>query len=431
MTVPGLPPDAGRLGLRLLGPVLRALPHGFGGLLPVLELLRQELGDVFRLELPGFRAVVVAGPEGIRQVLTGPPEVYRWRPESDPVARLMGRGVLVTDGAEHERLRRIMEPTNLRSYLNGRCRGLWRLVDRFVDGWRAGGRYDMLVEMRRVTLTAFEEVYFSHDPGPELAELWGPVLSAVGYIGPGRWLVLRAAPPPPEVARLRRHLTALIHRRRQAPDPPDDLLTHVVRAIPDDGLACDQLLTMLIAGHDTCTAAVTWSLYLLGLHPRWLNLVTAEVRDVLGREPPEPGNIHRLVWLDRVVKEALRLYPPIHVGMRLAAGGVTLQGYRIPARTRIMLSYYLVHRHGSWWPEPLAFRPERWAEPEVRPFTYLPFGGGRRGCIGAAFAWLQARLVLARLLQRCDLRLVRKRVRPHMGATLEPRPGVLVEVVRR
>jgi cytochrome P450 len=96
-----------------------------------------------------------------------------------------------------------------------------------------------------------------------------------------------------------------------------------------------------------------------------------------------------------------------------------------------MLSYYLVHRHGNWWPEPLAFRPERWAHFQARPFTYLPFGGGHRGCIGATFAWLQTRLVLARLLQRWDLRLTQERVRAHMGATLEPRPGVLMEVALR
>jgi cytochrome P450 len=431
VTAPEAPPGPERLGLRVLRPLLRALPHGFGGLLPVLELLRQELGEVFRLDLPGFRAVVVAGPEAIRQVLTGPPDVYRWRPEADPVARLMGRGVLVTDGAEHERLRRILEPANRRSYLEDRCRELWRLVDRLVDGWQSGCCRDMLVEMRRITLTAFAHVYFSHDPGPELAELWEPVLSAVSYIGPGPWLVLGAAEPPPGAAHLRSYLTALIRRRRQASDPPDDLLTQVVRAVPDDGLAADQLLTMLIAGHDTCTAALSWSLYLLGLHPRWLNLVKAEVRETLGREPPEPGNIDGLVWLDRVVREALRLYPPIHVGMRLAGSTVTLQGYRIPAGTRIMLSYYLVHRHGNWWPEPLAFRPERWAHFQARPFTYLPFGGGHRGCIGATFAWLQTRLVLARLLQRWDLRLTQERVRAHMGATLEPRPGVLMEVALR
>lgn len=431
MTAPETPPDPGQLGLRVLKPLIRALPHGFGGLLPVLELLRHELGEVFRLNLPGFRAVVVAGPEAIRQVLTGPPDVYRWRMEADPAARLMGRGVLVTDGAEHEGLRRILEPANRRSYLEDRCRELWRLVDRSANSWQSGGCLDMLVEMRKIALIAFERVYFSHDLSSELAELWEPVLSAVSYIGPGPWLVLGAAGPPPGAARLRSHLSDLIRRRRQEPDPPDDLLTHVVRAVPDDGLAADQLLTMLIAGHDTCTAALSWTLYLLGLHPRWLNLVKAEVRETLGQQPPEPGNIDGLVWLDRVVREALRLYPPIHVGMRLVGRSVILQGYRIPAGTRIMLSYYLVHRHRDWWPEPLAFRPERWADFQPRPFTYLPFGGGRRGCIGAAFALLQTRLVLARLLQRWDLRLMQERVHAHMGATLEPRPGVLMEVAPR
>ena len=204
-----------------------------------------------------------------------------------------------------------------------------------------------------------------------------------------------------------------------------------------DDLIRDQILTMLIAGHDTSTALLAWVLYLLGVHPATLTELQAEVDSVLGAqdEPPTADQLNELTLLDQVIKETLRLYPPIHIGNRHATEDMIVCGYHVPEGTRVMYSIYLSHRDKEYWEDPDAFcsaRFARGAEEKTPPFTYLPFGGGPRNCIGAAFAQVEARTVLARLLQRFDLELLNgDQIHPHMGATLEPRPGGSMRVKRR
>jgi cytochrome P450 len=202
----------------------------------------------------------------------------------------------------------------------------------------------------------------------------------------------------------------------------------------DDHLIRDQLLTMLIAGHDTSTALLSWALYLLGKHPAVMEKARAEVDSVLGDEIPTLEQVAGLRYLDQIVDETMRLYPPIHLGSRVAAIDLDFQGYTIPAGTRIMYSIFLTQRMPQYWDNPDAFKPERFEAEAKRaqtPYAFLPFGGGPRNCIGAAFAQVEAKVVLARLLQHYHLTLTPKRVRMFMGATLEPRPGVWMTVQRR
>ena len=415
-----------RLGPGTLLAVLWALRRGFGGVLPVLERIRREVGDVLVLPLPRQPAVLVADPATIQHVLEEHPDAFAWRLPQDPVTQLFRRGVLVTDGVEHARLRGVLEPSNRPSHFLPRCAELWRDCDRILDGWRPGRPHRILSEMRRVALLAFERVYFSHDLWPELADLETALQDALRYLGPGWWLLRGHAPPPPRSVRLLdRRFLALARGRRAAAAPPDDLLTHLVSAFPDDDLVRDQLFTMWIAGHDTSTSLLTWSLHLLATHPRVQDQVRTEIRDVLGSRPPTPEVVVRLAQLDRVVREALRLYPPIHTGNRLTVRPVRLGPLWVPPGSRVLLSYFLAHRHPRHWPEPNRFEPARWAARPRQPGSaYFPFGAGPRRCLGASFAQLEVRLLLARVLQRFSFRPWGPTPRPFMGAALEPDPGV-------
>jgi cytochrome P450 len=426
-------PSVSELGPRQGLAALKALRSGFSGILPLLEMVQRELGDIFQLTLPGFRPVFISHPDAIRQVLVDQRDAFLWRPEGDPVARLLRHGVLVTDGEEHAHLRGIMEPSAQRKHFAPKADVIRLDTDRVQKQWQSGQSYDMLVEMRKLALLAFESVYFSHDLEPELERIWEPILKALGYISPGLWIMRPdgAGPPPKEVLVLDMHLYDLIHERRAEGNPPDDLLTHLVQALDDDDLVRDQMMTMLIAGHDTSTALLAWTLYLLGAHPEWMEKVQSQIWDTLGSQPPTPENTRSLTALDQVIKESLRLYPPIHVGNRFTAREVELMGYTIPAGTRLMYSIYLVQRHPDFWEAPDQFQPERFAsgyQTRVAPFTYLPFGGGPRNCIGGSFAQLEARIALARLLQTTELTLLQNNVKPNMGATLEPRPDVTMRV---
>jgi cytochrome P450 len=230
------------------------------------------------------------------------------------------------------------------------------------------------------------------------------------------------------------YLYQLIALRRAHLGEPSDLLGGLIASGMSDALIRDQLLTMLIAGHDTSTALLAWALYLLTIHPDVFQRVQAEIDRVLDSRAPTFSSANQLCLLDQVIKETLRLYPPIHLGSRIAASEIEFQDYVFPAGTRLLYSIYLTHRHKAYWPEPQRFDPGRFAPEHARqraPYSFLPFGGGPRNCIGMAFAQVESKVVLARILQNFDLRFGGGHVRPHMGATLEPRPGVIVEARRR
>ena len=408
-----------------------------GGVLTAFEALHDALGDVFQLPLPGFRSVVLVGPEANRFVLTDAREAFLWRSEGDPVTRLLRQGVLVTDGARHDELRQAMTPALHRTLFEGFVQTMGRGVDRVTQEWRDGAHIDLLEESRRIALFILMDALYSEDFGPWMHDLWGSIERTIRYISPGPWLIWPAVPRVGYQDALQRvdgYFRDLIARRRTHHGSATDLPGLLIAAGMDDDLIRDQLLTMFIAGHDTSTALLAWSLYLLSSHPDSLAQAQAEVDVVLGGAQPTYAHARQLPYLDRVIKESLRLYPPIHLGSRIAAKDITFREYQIPAGTRVIYSIYLAHRDRRYWTSPETFDPDRF-RPEyadARPaYVYMPFGGGPRNCIGATFAQVEAKMVLARLLQRFSFQRTAAKVRPRMRATLEPYPGVPVIVRQR
>jgi cytochrome P450 len=435
-----LPIAGQRIGLDLLRTLVRRRT-----LLAALETMKQHLGTAFQITLPHFNPAVFIGPEASRQIMVTNCDHFSWRTEGDPVCKLLRRGLLVVDGQEHEQLRALMDPPLYRRESLKHLEMMWRQTDRIMANWEDGAEADMLVEMRKVALLILVQSLFGVDFMPDMKRMWHSILGVINYISPGLWLLWPKLPRwgyRKAIRQMDDYLYGVIERRRleseslhsPLPSPQDDLLGRLIAAGLDDDLIRDQMLTMLIAGHDTSTALLAWALFLLGSHPEIMAQVKAEVDAVLGDEPPLPGHLPHMPLLDAVIKETLRLYPPIHVSNRRAAEETTIQGYAIPPNLRVMASIYLTHRDEEIWEEPENFCPHRFTE-ESRgkrpPFTYLPFGGGPRNCIGAAFAQVEAKAVLARILQQFDLELLKKDVRLHMGATLEPRPGVFMRVHQR
>ena len=412
-----------------------------GNILDALEALHETLGDVFALPLPGFRSIMLVGPEANRLLLNEERERFLWRSEGDPVTRLLRRGLLVIDGAFHDEMRQMMTPALHRTLFGGFIETMWQSTDRITDQWHEGARVDMFAEARRIALLIVTEVFFGVDIRPDLNILWHDILRTIHYISPGPWL-LWPGMPRPGYRRAVRHLDAYVSQiiaRRRAQGcaqgcATTDLLSRLIASGMRDELIRDQLLTIFIAGHDTSTALLAWTLYLLATHPDTLAHTQAEVDLVVGAEPPTEAHLRRLPYLERVIKESLRLYPPIHLGSRIAAADVAFRDYLIPAGTRVLYSIYLTHRDEKYWPAPTIFDPDRFAPAKAdhRPaYTFLPFGAGPRNCLGAAFAQVEAKIVLVRLLQRFAFRYIGGDVRPRMRATLEPNPGVLVEAHHR
>lgn len=428
-----LPVADEKLGLDILKELIRER-----SLLVALEMMHEHVGDAFQITLPGFQPAVLVGPETNRHVLVSNREQFLWRTESDPVTRLLRHGLLVQDGKDHQCLREVMEPVLQRPFVLPHIPEMVRYTDELSAHWPDGGTVDMLVEMRRLALLILLGTTFKVDMWPDLERMWTPILKSIKYISPGLWILWPDMPRPgfkKALAQLDDYLYSLIRQRRQNPGEPDNLLDALISAGFDDDLIRDQLITMLIAGHDTSTASLTWTLLLLAQHPEQMATAVNEIDTVLGQQPPAVEDLPKLQFLDQAFKEALRLYPPIHVGNRKAANDIDVTGYEVKAGTRVMYSIYLSHRDKKYWENPEQFCPHRFDRNERGqrpPLTYVPFGGGPRNCIGATFAQIEAKVVLARILQKYKLELIPdQKIKPYMGATLEPKPGVMMKVSNR
>ncbi len=432
MTQPIPVPD-GKTALSALHSLVR-----HRNLLYALEIFHAALGDVFQLNMPGQRAVVLVGPDANRFVLVTARDKFLWRMADDPVVALFNEGVLVMDGEEHDRLRTMMSPALHRRALAHYVADMVRLTDATTVAWTPGSPLVMLDEMRKITLKILTETLFKVDISPDMMRLWQPVLKAIQFISPGYWLLSKRLPRPGfarHIETLNTYLDEIIARRRVAmPADADDLLSVLIASGMADRAIRDQLITLLIAGHDTTTALLAWALHMLTSHPAVMQRARAEVDSVLDGAPPTIETAADLGYLSRVIDESMRLYPPVHLGSRLVAEDVPYQDYLLPAGSRVMYSIYLTHRHPAYWDEPERFNPDRFDRANKRtvpPYTFLPFGGGPRNCIGAAFGQLEAKVILARILQQFDLQATGVPVHMSVKATLEPHPGVPVLAKRR
>lgn len=396
-----------------------------------LKVMAKYVGRFFQIPLFGFHPYVVFGPEANRKALVTERGKLLWR-NTDPVTDLLRRGVLVVDGEEHDRYRKLMEPPLHPATLPGYTEMMIRHTDRVTAEWRDGDVVDMLVESRKIALLIIMDALFSKDVWDDLPRIWTPILKAIEYISPAAWILWRKIPRPGFKKPLRLlddYLYQIIaERRRQTADHHpsstircQDLLQHLIDAGLTDEVIRDQMLTMLIAGHDTSTALLAWTFALLGQHPDIYQRLCAEL-DTLEKSP----------LLDQVIKESLRLYPPIHIGNRRVAETIHFDEGSIPAGERMFYSIYLTHRDPEIWENADSFCPERFARGrKTPPFSYVPFGGGPRACIGAAFGQAEARIVMTHLLRNYTFEFTDHRIHAHMGATLEPRPGVMMKITHR
>lgn len=411
-------------------------------LLTPLRMMHKLVGNAFQITLPGFQPAVLVGPEANRDLLVQEREKFSWRVESDPVTRLLRRGLLVTDGVEHDVLRALMQEPLQRGQSAMYIPQMWHYTNAITREWRDGDVRDMLIEMRRVALLILLGCLFRVEFARDMERMWQPILKLLEYISPGLWIIFPNLPRPTYKNAIRdmdAYLFKIIRERRAELQRDEnarqhsDLLTRLCLADLSADVIRDQLLTMLIAGHDTSTALLAWTMYLFGTYPEMMEHARQETIDILTFDAPTIEQLNRLQVLENIIKESLRLYPPIHIGNRRATENVCVMDYEIPRDTRVMYSIYLSHRDAQYWNDAEKFCPERFEHSlNVPPLTYTPFGGGPRNCIGAAFSQIEAKVVLANLLLHFDFELLSaKQIKPHMGATLEPRPGVKMRVTRR
>ncbi|MEW6030365.1 MAG: cytochrome P450 [Chloroflexota bacterium] len=421
-----LTPELGRAALRAF--LRERSPLG------ALKVMAQRVGRFFQIPLPMFHPYIVFGANANRKVLVTEREKFLWR-NADPVTDLLDHGILVVDGEKHDKYRALMEPTLHPSQLSGYAQMMIRQTDRVTSMWKAGEAVDMLVESRKIALLIIMQTLFSKDTWDDLPRIWTPILKAIEFISPGAWILWRKIPRPSfrkPLRELDEYLFEIIAERRasisnhQSPITnyqlpiTNDLLQHLIAANLPDNIIRDQMLTMMIAGHDTSTALLAWTFALLGQHPETYAAILREL---------DEGE--KSLLLDMTIKESLRLYPPIHIGNRIMGEDCPFEGGTIPQGERMFYSIYLTHRDPSIWENADSFCPDRFARGRATPpMSYVPFGGGPRACIGAAFGQFEARVVMSRLLRTFTFEFTGHTIHAHMGATLEPRPGVMMRVTK-
>jgi cytochrome P450 len=392
------------------------------------ERVMREQGDVVRLVVgpPGVRFDVycVFHPDGVKAVLAGSREGYSKRNRFyQQIGDAFGWGLVTSEGELWQRQRRLIQPLFTRrqiaSYAELMAEEAAETARRWDRARRNGGVVDANSEAVRLALRVVGRAIFGDDVA-KAREVLDPAFAVLGRHTVRRATSPLATPaswPTPanrRAARARRALYGvvdeLIARRRRAGAGGDDLLSRLLRARdPDTGEAMDiqqvrdEALIFLLAGHETTSTALTFTLHLLGRQPAEQKLVQDEIDAVLEGRAPTAENALALERTAMAIKEAMRLYPPAYAVGRLVVSDQEIGGYLIPAGARVAVSQYATHRHPGFWENPEAFDPTRFSgerEATRHRYAYFPFGAGPRSCIGSHFAILEATIAMAVLLQR-------------------------------
>ena len=394
----------------------------------------------------------VTEPGLIKTILLDEHEKFDKRVQTRVLGPLLGKGILTSEGPEWKWQRQTSAPMFRRHELSTFVPMFVQAARQLLDRWRrspAGSRQQIERDMTRAT---FDVVCATLLPSGDASVGATVEASTDRFQKSGKWhrlYVIANAPgwlPQPgrratqgAVHTLRSVVAALVRERRQASNGPDDLMHRLMSARdPETGAPMndeqliDNLLTFYLAGHETTAMALTWTLYLLARSPEWTSTLKSEVGRVTGGGPIAAEHIDKLVLTQQVLKESMRVFPPVPLLSRQAVADVTIGAHAIKAGTSIVMPIYAIHRHRKHWHEPNLFDPTRFApknEASISRYQYLPFGAGPRICIGLAFAMIEATAMLATMLQAARFETADDRAPvPIARVTLHPKGGMPLKV---
>jgi cytochrome P450 family 135 len=379
---------------------------------PMLEDCRRRYGDMFTLRIAHEgNWVFLADPDAIKQVFTGDPRVLHAGEANVVVLPLLGHhSLLLLDEGAHMAQRKLMLPPFHGERMRGYEQVMTEVAAEEIDSWPAGQPYAVRPAMQRITLEVIIRTVFGVQDDAKRARLRATLSGALEWGSDPRRMALLAALGPQRLARsglfrrVREPADELIYdeirERRGASDlaERDDVLSMLLQARHEDGSEMsdeqlrDQLMTLLVAGHETTASSLAWAVERLVRNPP----VLARLRDEVAAGDDE--------YVDAVCKETLRLRPILALVLRRLTEPMEIGGRLLPAGSNLAPCIYLVHRRADIYPDPYAFRPERFIERPAGTYTWIPFGGGVRRCLGASFAQFEMRVVLRELVRRLELR---------------------------
>jgi cytochrome P450 len=418
-----------------------------------LSGVAREYGDVAYFGGVTEELYLLNHPDFIKDVLVTHNASFMKGRGLQRAKRLLGEGLLTSEPPLHRRQRRLAQPAFHKQRVGAYASLMVDYTLRLErERWEDGRTLDVAREMMHLTLAIVGRTLFGTETEDEAEEvraaLSASMASFARFMMPFAELLGRLPLPANRRfeqarARLDRIIYRIIEERRASGEDRGDLLSMLLKAQDEEGDGTgmsdeqlrDEAMTIFLAGHETTANALSWTWYLLAQHPEAEAKLHEELDEVLAGRPPTAEDLPRLRYTEMVFAESMRLYPPAWILGRRALEDYEVGGYLIPRDSLVILSPYVMHRDPRFFPDPSRFDPERWT-PEAksaRPqFSYFPFGGGPRRCIGEGFAWMEGVLVVATLARKWRLRLApEQRVEPQPGVTLRPRHGIRMTPERR
>lgn len=431
-------------GLPVLGSTYQMFrdPLSFG------ERCVDEYGDLVSLRLAGTDAIQLGHPDHARHVLADHSDNYRKGEFYRQELELLGEGLLTSEGELWQRQRGIIGPMFHPNRIRRYAETITRYAEREIDTWTPNRPRDVTDSMQQLTLEVLAKALFDIDIRNRTEAISDAVTEVMHQAIRARripfslpdWL-----PTPRKnkydraVATFDEAVADIVEEHRRCSEPPDDVVTALLRAQEatdaiDDRQIRDEVLTLLLAGHDTTALGLSYLWYLLGTHQDVQSAVVEEIDRTIGDDSPTGLEITDLELTNRVIKETLRLYPPAYFLTREPRSADAIDGYRIPEGSLILINQWLFHRDERFFEKPDEFVPGRWAgdfEDDLHPFAYFPFGGGPRQCLGRRFALLEMLIVVVTVLRRYRIDLATESpieldplvsLRPKSPIRIVPRP---------
>lgn len=414
-----------------------------------------EYGDIYKIEFLDNTQIVISDPQMMREVLVTKASSFQkdvdYKNEDRGLARFMGQGILVSDGEFWKKQRKRVQPafhtTRIREY----AETMTQYTAEAIAKWRDSETLDINDEMMKLTLRIVARTIFDVDiDTPDNISAVRNTMEAVQESFGGVSFLPRWVPTPTEL-HIRRALADadafvydIIAKRRAEGDSIEDrgdLLSMLLLAEDDDGQRMsdkqvrDEAVTLLLAGHETTANTLNWTFYQLAQEPEAEAKLHEELDRVLGGRVPTLDDLKQLPYTEMVIKESMRLFPPVPSVGRQAIEDVQIGDYLIEKGTSVGTFWYATQRDPRYWDDPLAFKPERFSlenEAQIDRYTYMPFGSGARICVGSAFAMMEAHLLLAGIAQHFSLDLLPDvDIIPQTRVTMYPRDGLPMRVTQR
>ena len=412
----------------------------------------RDYGDVVRMRFLYLTAYFLYHPDDIEYVVsTNAKNFIKSRNQRSPLfQRLVGHGLLTSEGEVWKRQRRLAQPAFHRHRINAYAETMTDYAQRTISTWREGDIRDIHRDMMRLTLEIVVKTLFNSDVSAD-ADKVGRVLSRIvaPFAGQAtlKWIMDNRLPTTThrlfnqDAREIDLIIYRIINERRRSGRDEGDLLSMLLKAHDEDGTHMndkqlrDEVMTIFLAGHETTALTLSWAWYLLAQDPETEKKFHAELAEVLGGRLPTMEDLSRLQYTEMIARECMRLYPPAYALGREAVKECEIGGFRVPAGTQVFMFQWVTQRDARFFTQPERFYPERWTEDfsnSLPKYAYFPFGGGPRACIGNYFAMMEIVLLLATIGQRFRFSLLPDHPVMLMPAmSLRPKDGIRVAVEQR